>query len=220
MIDRVLLPPTGPVAGSSSSINDMLAVADLKVKLSRLLGTQCSVADKVANIFGATIVPSGTSSGSEQSGSGRGLLFGYSCVISICSKTKHTPPHGSKPPDNQIALFESLPPSAAGDSTNTNPTRGPSGLNLDSPATTQEQYDVDIHTADAPIVCADEHRQLAQLHLDDYAIGGVINLYATVRMRTENDKLSTASSGSEEIGGMDEIFMERDHWVRGHFPLL
>lgn len=203
-IEKVPLPPTVGVlsnrtspSSSSASVPSAingLSVTDLRTILRTVaLSAHCDLADKVANVFGAQIAsPPG---GSEF----RQMLFEYSCVISICSKRKHQLAQGSRPPDALIDLWD------------TNLPQPGSGLSIGSSrwSGTGVMYDIDIHTADAPIVCIDPQMQLGALHLDECMVGGVVNLFVTVRRQAEaNDGNRENLEGS----GMDAMFMDRNCW--------
>jgi len=189
-IEKVPLPTVGVSSDGTSvppTING-LSLTDLRAMLRAVLGAQCRLTDKVANVFGAKITsPPG---GLEF----RQLLFEYSCVISICSKPKH--------PLAQIELWDTKMPQPDG--------VGSIGSN---PWSSTGVYDIDIHTADAPIVCADPQMQLGALQLDECMVGDVVNLFVTVRRQTGDRNLEDGSDDNSEGSGMDAVFTNRNCWV-------
>jgi len=213
-IEKVLLPPTVAVASNSTSVGmssgstpvpsatNGLSITDLRTILRTTLGAQCDLADKVANVFGAQI--SSPPGGSEF----RKVLFEYSCVISVCSKRKHHLAQGSRPPDTLIELWDTKLPQPGGGLS--------SGSNLWS--NNGVTYDIDIHTADAPIVCVDPQMQLGALHLDECTVGGVVNLFVTVRRQAGDHSPDDGSCDNWE--GMDAMFMDRKCWVSVDFQTL
>lgn len=201
-IQKVALPPT---AVSSASPGQKISVTVLAAHLKTIYGPHCNLSDKVATVYGATVI-STDDSDSPQSSTGRQIIFDYSCVISICSRTKHPLAAGAQSP-TVIDLFDILPPRD-----------NPTGTETDATALRGVQYGIDIHTGDAPIVCTDEQTPLGGLYLDESAVGGVVNLFVTARVRSGDSKL--ASGDDEEASGMDWMFTDRDHWVSDQIPLL
>ena len=208
-IEKVLLPLTVGVPSNSTSVGvssssasvpstiNGLSVTNLREILQTALGAQCDLTDKVANVLGAQIAsPPG---GSEF----RQMLFEYSSVISICSKRKHRLAQGSRPPDTLVELRDTRLPQ---------PGRAPN-IGGDLWGSNGVTYDIDMHTADAPIVCVDPQVQLGALHLDECMVGGVVNLFVTARRQAGDHNPDDGSHDNWEGSGMDAVFMDRNCWV-------
>ncbi|KAF8464899.1 hypothetical protein BDZ91DRAFT_729114 [Kalaharituber pfeilii] len=185
-IKQVALPPPSVSSNSNDADSVALAFNDLKAMLRANLDTAVEHNSIVAKVFGAAIISTGT---------GRQIIFKNSCVISVCSRSKHVV--AGVLPDTVIDLGESNPGAAV--------VTGPDSSSQDR--LEKVKIDVDIYTTEAPISCRNDATTLGDLELEKSAVKGVVNLFVTVRTWTGNGSIYNGP-----VTGMDGMFRDNDHW--------